>query len=115
VTAFRVVLVLLWVALVGYTGVVIANHGMGLLAVFFGDMAAMDWPGQFNLDFMCLLLLSALWVAWRHQFSGTGVALGALAFFGGAVFLTAYLLVLSFVARGAVAEMLLGKQRAAGS
>ena len=113
-TAFRVVLVLLWVALAGYTGIVIANHGTGLFAVFFGDMAAMGWPGQFNLDFMSMLLLSGLWVAWRHRFSGSGMVLGALAFVGGALFLTAYLLVLSIRARGDMTELLLGERRATG-
>lgn len=68
-TAFRVLLVAMWAAIFGYTAIVVANHGMGLLPVFFGDMAKMDWPGQFNLDFMCMLALSALWVAWRHHFS----------------------------------------------
>ena len=112
VTAFRVILVLLWLVLAGYTGIVIAHHGTGLFAVFFGDMAAMGWPGQFNLDFMSLLLLSALWVAWRHRFSGSGMALGVLAFFGGALFLTGYLLILSIRAGGSMTEVLLGKQRA---
>lgn len=112
-TAFRILLVLLWAVIAGYTGVVVANHGLGLFAVFFGDMASMGWPGQFNLDFTCLLLLSALWVAWRHQFSAAGLALGVLAFFGGAFFLTAYLLVASIVARGGTTELLLGSRRAA--
>jgi hypothetical protein len=86
--AFRALLIVLSVVLIGYTAIVIANHGMGLLAVFFGDMAAMEWPGQFNLDFMFMLTLSAIWVAWRHQFSSAGLALGALALFGGSLFLT---------------------------
>jgi hypothetical protein len=90
---------------------VISNHGPGLLEVFFGDMAAMGWPGQFNLDFMSLLALSGLWVAWRHRFSGAGLALGALAFVGGGLFLTAYLLVVSIQARGDINEVLLGKTR----
>jgi hypothetical protein len=104
-------LVLLWVAIASYTSIVIAHHGMGLLGVFFGDMAALGWPGQFNLDFMSLLVLTALWVAWRHHFSGTGIALAALAFFGGALFLTAYLLVVSVRAKGDMRVLLLGKRR----
>jgi len=110
-TAFRTLLIVLWVIIAGYTAVVIANHGPGLLPVFFGDMAAMGWPGQFNLDFMCMLALSGLWVAWRHQFSGAGLALGVLAFFGGAFFLTAYLLVVSVATGGDVRVLLLGKNR----
>ena len=89
--AFRAMLVVMLIALAGYTAVVISNHGWDLLSVFFGDMATMGWPGQFNLDFMCMLALSGLWVAWRHRFSGAGIALGMVAFFGGALFLSVYL------------------------
>ncbi|WP_309622823.1 hypothetical protein [Novosphingobium sp.] len=80
-------------ALVSYTAFTIVHHGINLLPVFFGDMAAMAWPGQFNLDFTCFLALSALWVSWRHQFTPGGLALGVLAFFGGMLFLSVYLLV----------------------
>ena len=113
-TAFRVLLVAMWAAIFLYTAIVVANHGMGLLPVFFGDMAKMGWPGQFNLDFMCMLALSALWVAWRHHFSGGGLVLAVLAFFGGASFLCAYLLVVSLQAKGDVRELLLGTDRASG-
>lgn len=113
-TAFRALLLVLCVVLAGYTAIVIANHGMGLFNVFFGDMAAMGWPGQFNLDFTTLLALSALWVAWRHQFSAAGLVLGVLAFLGGGLFLTTYLFVVTGQSRGDVKEVLLGKARAAG-
>jgi hypothetical protein len=62
-SALRVLLSLILVVVVTYTGVVIARHGIGLLPVFFGDMARVGWAGQFNLDFMFMLLFSALWVA----------------------------------------------------
>ena len=50
--AFRILLVCFIIAIISYTGVVIYHHGWNLFPVFFGDMAAMTWPGQFNLDFM---------------------------------------------------------------
>jgi len=112
VIAFRTLLVVIWASLVGYTAIVIANHGPGLLGVFFGDMAAMGWPGQFNLDFMSMLLLSALWVAWRHQFSVAGLVLGALAFFGGGLFLTAYLFITLGQSGSDMRQVLLGAARA---
>ena len=114
-TSFRIMLGVIWIVIVVYTGVVIANHGFGLLAVFFGDMAAMGWPGQFNLDFTGMLTLSALWVGWRHRFSPAGLLLAALAFFGGSLFLATYLLVITSRPGCDVAEMLLGKSRSAGS
>jgi hypothetical protein len=56
-------------------------------------MLTYSWFGQFNLDFMFMLSLSALWVSWRHRFSATGLALGVVAFLGGILFLTVYLLI----------------------
>lgn len=109
--AFRVFLIAVFVVIAGYTLVVIAGHGLNLLPVFFGDMARMQWPGQFNLDFMCMLLLSGLWVSWRHRFSVTGVVLGLAAVFGGALFLSAYLFVETFRTKGDVRELLLGAAR----
>ena len=61
----RIYLSVIFVVILGYTSVTIANHGMNLISIFFGDMATMAWPGQFNLDFMFMLTLSGLWVAWR--------------------------------------------------
>ncbi|MDT9012553.1 hypothetical protein RQP55_03800 [Novosphingobium sp. APW14] len=110
---FRLFLATCLVAILAYTSITIAHHGLNLLPVFFGDMAEMAWPGQFNLDFMCFLALSALWVAWRHQFSTGGLGLAVLAFFGGMLFLSLYLLVQSRRAGGDIKVLLLGEGRAA--
>lgn len=107
-SAFRALLIILWVALAAYTALVIAHHGMGLLPIFFGDIAQLTWPGQFNLDFLCFLILSALWTAWRNGFSAGGLGLALIAFFGGAGFLLPYLLYLSFSTAGSVRGILLG-------
>ena len=106
---FRLFLLAVLAVLLGYTAVVVENHGWNLLAVFFGDMTTMGWPGQFNLDFMFMLSLSAIWMSWRHGFSGTGLLLGLLALTGGSLFLSIYLLVMTAHTRGDVREMLLGK------
>jgi hypothetical protein len=55
-----------------------------------------------------MLMLSALWVSWRHRFSGVGLALGVVAFFGGMGFLSVYLFVQSFLTKGNVVEILIG-------
>ncbi|MCZ8137120.1 MAG: hypothetical protein O9266_12520 [Porphyrobacter sp.] len=110
---FRLFLALCLTAITLYTAVTVSQHGFDLLPVFFGDMAKMGWPGQFNLDFMCFLALSAIWVAWRHGFSAGGLGLGLLAFFGGMLFLSLYLLVQTSRTRGDVAALLLGPERAA--
>lgn len=110
--AFQLFLGVFCISLIVYTGVVIANHGWNLLPIFFGDMMAMTWPGQFNFDFLGCLLLSGLWVSWRHHFTATGLALGAVAVFGGMLFLSGYLLVASRMAKGDVRVLLLGGTRA---
>lgn len=112
-TLFRLFLATCLVAIVAYTSVTITNHGFNLLPVFFGDMAEMGWPGQFNLDFMCFLALSAIWVAWRHQFSAGGLGLAVLAFFGGMLFLSIYLLLHIQRTGGDIKVVLLGEGRAA--
>ena len=111
-TAFRAFLFAIFASIVVYTSIVIANNGIGLLPIFFRDIAAMGWPGQFNLDFTGFLALSALWLAWRHHFSPLGLALGVLGFFGGAPVLTGYLLATSFAVDGDVKALLLGSKRA---
>lgn len=110
--AFRMLLVLMIVVLFGYTGVVGINHGWNLLPIFFGDIFRMTWPGQFNVDFSCLLILSGFWLAWRHHFSPAGLALGLLGVFGGTSVLAPYLLIASFTAKGDMKEILVGKSRA---
>jgi len=105
---FRILLTAMFCILTIYTGIAVAGSGWNLLGVFFGDMAKMGWPGQFNLDFMMMLALSALWVAWRHRFSPAGLGLATLAFFGGSSFLCVYLLVVSMRTGGSVRDILLG-------
>ena len=107
-TAFRALIMVLWLGLAGYTAVVVSRHGIGLLPIFFGDIATLGWPGQFNLDFLCFLILSALWTAWRSSFSATGLLLAVPAFFGGAGFLLPYLLILTFREKGDLVRVLIG-------
>jgi hypothetical protein len=111
-TAFRILLTTMIASLLSYTGIVGVKHGWNLFPVFFGDMAAMTWPGQFNFDFMCLLMFSGLWIAWRHHFSSRGLVLGVLGVFGGTMMLAPYLLIVSFKAKGDMKVILLGPVRA---
>jgi len=45
VTALRIYLIVHLIVLTIYTLLVIQQHGLDLLTVFFRDMAAMAWPG----------------------------------------------------------------------
>lgn len=109
----RIYLLVWIVGITAYTLVTVANHGLDLLPIFFGDMEAMTWPGQFNLDFFSFLCLSGLWLAWRHHFSLGGIALGLFIFAGGMPFLASYLLFHSLRSDGNIKVMLLGETRAA--
>jgi len=84
-TAFRIFLIVVLVSIIGYT---------------------------INFDFMCFLMLSAIWVAWRNHFTAKGLGLAVLAFFGGMFFLSIYLLILSFRSNGNIESVLLGPSRA---
>jgi len=110
--AFRFLLIIFIFWILGITGVVAFHHGLNLIPIFFGDMASLTWPGQFNADFMCFLILSGLWLAWRHHFSLGGIILGVLGIFGGIMFLAPYLLFASFKADGDMKILFLGKDRA---
>ncbi len=58
--AFRSLLVLMMVSIIAYTLIADMNHEWNLFTLFFGDMVAMTWSAQFNLDFTCFLVLSEL-------------------------------------------------------
>jgi hypothetical protein len=79
-----------------------------LFPAFFGAIAGGGWQGQFNLDFVYMLSLSGLYVAWRHRFTPAGLLLGFIAFNGGALFLSAWLFVQSFRCDGDVRRLLVG-------
>lgn len=103
-----------WLLIISvYTVFVVAEHGFNLFPVFFGDIAALGWPGQFNMDFMGFLFLSGTWVAWRHHFRPLGLLLAIPAFLGGIPFLTIYLLVVTRTQDCDMNIVLLGPERAA--
>lgn len=108
---FRVLLVVIFTYLAIYTAIVIYNEGWNLFPIFFGDMAAMTWPGQFNTDFMGFLILSASWLAWRNKFSPFGIFLAVCGFFGGIMFLAPYLFIMSYKCEGSMPRLLLGNSR----
>jgi len=107
-TAFRVVIAAIWIALSVFTAAVIWRDGMGLLPIFFGAIREGHWPGQFNADFLTLLFLSGLWTAWRGGFAIGSIALGIFAFFMGGGFLLPYLFWLTRSHADDLAIVLLG-------
>jgi hypothetical protein len=111
-TLFRLILAAIIAVVIAYTVPVIESDGIDFFTPFFADIAAMNWAGQFNVDFSAMLILASMWVMWRNEFSPLGILFGLLVFVGGAPFLSTYLLILSFRAKGDMKEVLLGKRRA---
>lgn len=109
---FRTILIILFIFLAIYTAIVIGEHGWNLFPIFFGDMATMAWPGQFNTDFIGFLVLSATWLAWRNEFTASGLVLAVFGFFGGIMFLAPYLLIMTYKTDSDMPKLLLGENRA---
>lgn len=109
---FRSYIIAVFLIVSAYTGIVVFDYGINLFPHFFGDMMALTWAGQFNLDFMFMLSFSALWVLWRNQFSPQGIGLAVLAFFFGAPFLCLYLTYLLAKTKGSMVRTLIGERQA---
>ncbi len=106
----KVFFVFQFVAIVAYTLHVGFNSGWDLPSVFFGDLFSLNWSGQFNFDFLNYLILSGIWVAWRHKFSLSGIILGVVASIFGIMFFAPYLLYLFVKSKDNIKEILLGNQ-----
>lgn len=107
----RIVVIVLFAVLAIYTAVVLTNHGTGFGPVFMADLYAMNWSGQFNLDFFTYLVLSSLWIAWRHAFSPLGIVLALIGLIGGMLYFAIYLFVAIIRADGDMHALLLGAQK----
>ena len=110
---FQLVVVILFLTVLIYTGIVVSEHGANFLPAYLNGLIQYDWPGQFSLDFGGYLLLSALWIAWRHQASPVGLLLAVLAGIGGLLVFAPYLWIVSRQSEGSISTMVLGSQRAA--
>ncbi|MBF2055391.1 MAG: hypothetical protein IGS03_18230 [Candidatus Sericytochromatia bacterium] len=106
---FQILVGLMLTTVTVYTGLTIAGHGWNFLPVIFSDLFQLNWTGQFYLDFICYLMLSGLWVAWRHQFSLQGILLGLSAACGGLLFLAPYLMIVSLQEKS-FKNILVGRQ-----
>ncbi len=108
---FKALLIVMCLVVLIYTGLAVSNEGINLFATTLPSVTEFGWPGQFHVDFLTYLILSGLWVAWRHEFSVGGIVLGVLASQLGIIFLSIYLLVAINKANGDMREVLLGESR----
>lgn len=111
-TVLRALCIALFAVMAVYTFIVVINHGVNLVPAYVADLFSGTWTGQFVADFTTYLLLSALWVAWRHHFTAAGIALAVLAGIGGMLVFSVYLIVAIGAARGDMRVLLMGPARA---
>jgi hypothetical protein len=97
-------------ALLIYSYFAFNNEGPNLLGIMIANVKALNWSGQFNLDFSCYLILSGLWLMWRNKFDKQSIALGLLAMVGGIIFFAPYLLYLFYKEKYDLKRVLCGKQ-----
>ena len=105
---FRSLLVAFLLIVLAFTSIAVATDGWTLVPIFFGDIAALNWRGQFNLDFLTYLILSGVWVGWRGGWSSGAVILGIIAATLGMIFMATYLLYLLHKTSGDMKHVLLG-------
>ncbi len=109
--AFQFLLGFFSIGICAYTLAAGNEYGWDLFTPFFGELTAFTWSGQFNFDFSTYLMLSGIWIAWRHQFSLSGILMAIVAAIFGILFFAPYLLVESIRTKGDMKELLLGKSR----
>ncbi|WP_306113371.1 MULTISPECIES: hypothetical protein [unclassified Roseovarius] len=102
---FTLVLFLAITAHTLYTGIV---YGWNFVSVFLAVLFSLTWQGQFALDFLCYLMLSGLWVAWRGGFTGASIALGLLASVMGMLVFAVLILIFIRQSSGDMRKLLLG-------
>ncbi len=107
----RILVPTLFAAIAVYTVIVVAHHGTNLVPAYFTDIFSLTWTGQFVADFTSYLVLSAFWVAWRHEFSAAGFGLAALALVGGMLVFGLYLLFALKRAEGDPVKLMIGPRR----
>lgn len=107
-TVLRLFLIAFFLVIVVYTGITLSREGLSLFAVYFGDLFALGWRGQFNLDFAGYLMLSALWLMWRSGFAMAGMVQALCAGVLGMMVFAPLVLVLSLRSGGDLRKLLLG-------
>ena len=104
----KTILVFQTIALVIYTAFAVKNEGWTLFQVIISNVSALNWSGQFNLDFSCYLMLSGLWIIWRNQFKFSSILIALAAMLIGIMFFAPYLIYLLIIEKGDIKKVLAG-------
>jgi hypothetical protein len=97
------------ITLLIYTYLTVQHEGWNLLEVIRTNILSLNWSGQFNLDFICYLLLSGLWIMWRNRFSTASMAISIVAMTIGIMVFAPYLTYLIIREKGNLQRVLLGR------
>lgn len=102
------VLLLQTIGVLIYTIITVQNEGFVFLERAMEFVQTMQWIGQFSLDFSCYLLLSALWILWRNQFSRSSIVMATAAAILGIIVFAPYWLFLIHKEQGNIKRVLIG-------
>ncbi|TAE54100.1 MAG: hypothetical protein EAZ89_06925, partial [Bacteroidetes bacterium] len=98
------------IALIAYTGYAVQNEGWILFQVLTDNITALNWNGQFNLDFSCYLMLSGIWIMWRNKFTPFFILFAVVAMIIGIMAFAPYLLYLLITEKGDLKKVLWGER-----
>lgn len=107
-TILRAFLLASTVAIYLLTYFAIAAYGINWPAIAAGDILALNWRSQFDVDFAIHLLLLATWISWREGFTLRGHIFGFLSIVMGGMFSFPYLIHASYVSKGNPTKIVLG-------
>jgi protein-S-isoprenylcysteine O-methyltransferase Ste14 len=105
---FKTLLIIMTIGLMLYTFQAFKAEGANLFSIFTSNILALNWSGQFNLDFLCYLLLSGIWIMWRNKFEGSSIIVGVAAMIVGIILFAPYLLWLTNKENGDIKRVLIG-------
>ncbi|MCR9253331.1 MAG: hypothetical protein NXI20_23155 [bacterium] len=108
--ALKALLIIQTIGLLIYTVIAIHNDGGNFFLRAIEFSQSLKWIGQFTLDFNCYLILSALWIMWRNQFSTQCIAFGIIAMILGIIVFAPYLLYLISKEKGDLLRVIAGKR-----
>lgn len=104
----KTLLIVQTIGLLTYTFFAFQTEGADLFSVFTHNLLSLNWSGQFNLDFLCYLMLSGFWIMWRNKFTDKSILLGLVAMVLGIVLFAPYLLWLTKKENGDIKRLLIG-------
>ncbi len=105
---FKTLLIIQTIGLLVYTVAAYQKEGADLFSIFINNVVSSNWSGQFNLDFLCYLTLSGIWIMWRNKFSTRSILLGTSAMVLGIVLFAPYLLWVTNKENGDLKKALIG-------